>query len=237
MATLTDKSAPPPPPGTVGPAAGTAANGGAKHDASAVVADFSREDPTTIFELLEKRGRGSYGTVYKVASGALARHAGSRCERDLTFLAGCAVAAPQARNMRTNEIVAIKIVSLDETDQGLESIRKEISVLKECNHPNIVRYYGSYFKDDYLWVRASMPLLSGASRRRVLSERRRRRVRSAPHHTDRHGVLRRRRREGHCPDPGHAAARGPDRLCVPRGAQGTPARGLRAGGGGGRPDS
>jgi len=68
MATLTDKNAPP--QGTVGPAAGAAANGGAKHDASAVVADFSREDPTTIFELLEKRGRGSYGTVYKVASGA-----------------------------------------------------------------------------------------------------------------------------------------------------------------------
>ena len=60
----------------------------------------------------------------------------------------------QGRNLKTGEIVAIKIVSLDETDQGLDSIRKEISVLKECNHPNIVRYYGSYFKDDYLWVRA-----------------------------------------------------------------------------------
>ena len=61
----------------------------------------------------------------------------------------------QGRNLKTGEIVAIKIVSLDESDQGLDSIRKEISVLKECNHPNIVRYYGSYFKDDYLWVRAS----------------------------------------------------------------------------------
>jgi len=27
---------------------------------------FSREDPSLLFELLEKLGRGSYGTVYKV---------------------------------------------------------------------------------------------------------------------------------------------------------------------------
>jgi len=78
--------------------------------------------------------------------------------------------------MRTNEVVAIKIVSLDETDQGLESIRKEISVLKECNHPNIVRYYGSYFKDDYLWVRPPTLLLGGVGRRGMLISQQRGRL-------------------------------------------------------------
>jgi len=43
-------------------------------------------------------------------------------------------------------------LSLEE-DQELESIRNEISILRECDHPNIVKYYGSYFKDEYLWVR------------------------------------------------------------------------------------
>jgi hypothetical protein len=43
-----------------------AAAAGAATAGAAGLADVSREDPTTLFELLEKRGRGSYGTVYKV---------------------------------------------------------------------------------------------------------------------------------------------------------------------------
>jgi serine/threonine protein kinase len=66
------------------------------------------------------------------------------------------VSPAQGRNLKTGEIVAIKIVSVDETDQGLDPIRREISALRECNHPNIVRYFGSYFKDDYLWVRRAL---------------------------------------------------------------------------------
>jgi serine/threonine protein kinase len=82
---------------------------------------LSREDPAEKFELTEKLGRGSYGSVYK------------------------------GRIKGTDTIVAVKILSLEE-DQDLDSIRKEINILRECDHVNVVKYYGSYFKDDYLWI-------------------------------------------------------------------------------------
>jgi serine/threonine protein kinase len=31
-------------------------------------------------------------------------------------------------------------------------VRKEIKIMSECNHPNIVNYFGSYFKNDNLWI-------------------------------------------------------------------------------------
>ena len=34
-------------------------------------------------------------------------------------------------------------------------IRKEIDILKKCKHENVVRYFGSATKDNYLWVRPS----------------------------------------------------------------------------------
>ena len=83
---------------------------------------FSSEDPSELFTLQEKLGKGSYGHVYKAIK------------------KGTAVP------------VAIKIISINETDDGLNDVRKEIKILSECNHPNIVNYLGSYFKDDNLWV-------------------------------------------------------------------------------------
>eukprot|EP00164_Ancoracysta_twista_P002618 GFYU01003484.1.p1 GENE.GFYU01003484.1~~GFYU01003484.1.p1 ORF type:complete len:722 (-),score=174.42 GFYU01003484.1:127-2169(-) len=82
----------------------------------------SNEDPSERFELVERLGKGSFGSVYK------------------------------ARNKTTGELVAIKLVSLSDSDDGLDDIRREIKVLRECNHPNVVKYYGSYFKDDNLWI-------------------------------------------------------------------------------------
>lgn len=57
----------------------------------------------------------------------------------------------QARQVRGNNTVAIKIIAIDDP-QALEDVRKEIRILSECNHPNIVKYLGSYFKDQNLWV-------------------------------------------------------------------------------------
>ena len=37
-------------------------------------------------------------------------------------------------------------------DEGYELIRGEIEMLQQCNHPNVVRYMGSYKGEDYLWV-------------------------------------------------------------------------------------
>ncbi len=39
----------------------------------------------------------------------------------------------------TQEVVAVKVIPLGDKDEVLE-IQKEIEMLKECNHANVVRY-------------------------------------------------------------------------------------------------
>ena len=61
------------------------------------------------YEKLEKIGEGTYGYVYK------------------------------ARNTTNQEIVAVKKIKLENEDEGVPSTAmREISILKELSHPNIV---------------------------------------------------------------------------------------------------
>ena len=55
----------------------------------------------------------------------------------------------RAVHKTTGRIVAIKVIPV-ETD--LDDLMKEVSILKSCHSNYIVRYYGSYFKDNDLWV-------------------------------------------------------------------------------------
>ncbi|KAH3767650.1 protein serine/threonine kinase [Pelomyxa schiedti] len=55
----------------------------------------------------------------------------------------------KAKHRQTHEFVAIKVLQLD-TDLG--DIKKEIDFMKTCKHPNIISYFGSYFKDCDLWI-------------------------------------------------------------------------------------
>ncbi|GAM21104.1 hypothetical protein SAMD00019534_042790 [Acytostelium subglobosum LB1] len=57
----------------------------------------------------------------------------------------------KAININDGSVVAIKIISLYD-QEAIKDVRKEISILAECNDTNIVRYYGSYFKDHQLWI-------------------------------------------------------------------------------------
>uniref|UniRef100_A0A0D9VZ52 non-specific serine/threonine protein kinase n=1 Tax=Leersia perrieri TaxID=77586 RepID=A0A0D9VZ52_9ORYZ len=93
-----------------------------KASVSSVPESVTREDPSTKYELLHELGKGSYGAVYK------------------------------ARDLRTQELVAIKIISLTEGEEGYEDIRGEIEMLQQCSHPNVVRYFGSYQGEEYLWI-------------------------------------------------------------------------------------
>ncbi|MED6121292.1 pre- rRNA processing protein [Stylosanthes scabra] len=93
-----------------------------KISTSSIPESVTREDPTTKYELLYELGKGSYGAVYK------------------------------ARDIRTSEMVAIKVISLSEGEEGYEEIRGEIEMLQQCNHPNVVRYLGSYQGEEYLWI-------------------------------------------------------------------------------------
>jgi len=79
----------------------------------------SRKDPEKEFQLLEKLGEGSYGSVWK------------------------------AMHKPTGSIVAVKRVPID---NDLEDIMKEIDFMKSCRSPYIVRYFGSYFKENELWI-------------------------------------------------------------------------------------
>ena len=61
------------------------------------------------FQKIEKIGEGTYGVVFK------------------------------GRNLKTDEIVAMKKIRLESEDEGVPSTAiREISLLKELHHPNIV---------------------------------------------------------------------------------------------------
>ena len=64
------------------------------------------------YQKMEKIGEGTYGVVYK------------------------------AKDRVTGEIIALKKIRLEAEDEGIPSTAiREISLLKELQHPNIVRLY------------------------------------------------------------------------------------------------
>ena len=56
----------------------------------------------------------------------------------------------KARYNKKNTTVAIKIIPISELDSN--DLTKEINILRTCKNQNIVKYYGSYRKDNSIWV-------------------------------------------------------------------------------------
>ncbi|KAJ3436809.1 serine/threonine-protein kinase hippo [Anaeramoeba flamelloides] len=78
----------------------------------------SNKNPNDLFEIVDKLGEGSYGSVHQAIT-------------------------------KTGQIVAIKKVPIEE---DIDSIIKEISIMKQCDHHRLVKYYDSYFLDNELWI-------------------------------------------------------------------------------------
>ncbi|XP_015082950.1 serine/threonine-protein kinase sid1 [Solanum pennellii] len=83
------------------------------------------------FSDLELIGRGSFGDVYK------------------------------GFDKELNKEVAIKVIDLEESEDEVEDIQKEIAVLSQCRSPYITEYYGSYLHQTKLWI--IMEYMAGGS--------------------------------------------------------------------------
>ncbi|CAF1046112.1 unnamed protein product [Rotaria sordida] len=55
----------------------------------------------------------------------------------------------KSKHRETGHFLAIKQIPVE---SDLQEIVKEISIMKQCDSPYIVKYFGSYFKDTDLWI-------------------------------------------------------------------------------------
>ncbi|KAL1999747.1 hypothetical protein VTN02DRAFT_4079 [Thermoascus thermophilus] len=88
-------------------------------------------DMASRYQMMEELGSGSFGTVYKAVEKA------------------------------TGEIVAIKHIDLESSDDDIQEIQQEISVLATCASPHVTQYKASFLRGHKLWI--VMEYLGGGS--------------------------------------------------------------------------
>ncbi|KAF2112263.1 kinase-like domain-containing protein [Lophiotrema nucula] len=88
-------------------------------------------DPSTLYTKQECIGGGSFGKVYK------------------------------GIDRRTGQLVAIKVIDVENAEDEVDDIIGEISILSGLNSPYVTRYHGSYLHGSDLWI--VMEFCSGGS--------------------------------------------------------------------------
>lgn len=63
----------------------------------------------------------------------------------------CLLLSFQAKRLQSNDLAAIKVIKLEPGDD-IQIIQQEIIMMRDCRHPNIIAYYGSYLRRDKLWI-------------------------------------------------------------------------------------
>ncbi|RAL61552.1 hypothetical protein DID88_009591 [Monilinia fructigena] len=89
------------------------------------------ESGASQYQVLEELGSGSFGVVYKAIERA------------------------------TGEICAIKHIDLESSEDDIQEIQQEISVLSTCASPYVTQYKGSFLRGHKLWI--VMEYLGGGS--------------------------------------------------------------------------
>ena len=82
----------------------------------------SNTDPTQLYELGAKIGKGAFGAVHK------------------------------ANDKKTGMVVAIKIINFEDAEDEIEDIQQEIKVLAQCDSEYVTKYYGSFLQGTNLWI-------------------------------------------------------------------------------------
>jgi len=86
--------------------------------------EIDRDDPSKLFADLTEIGHGNFGAVY------------------------------YAKNTRSNEIVAIKMMNYGgkQSSEKWQEIQKELKFIKDLNHRHCIAYRGCYLKDSVAWL-------------------------------------------------------------------------------------
>lgn len=92
---------------------------------------YKRDLSPSQFTLLEELGSGSFGVVYRAVDNI------------------------------TSDVVAIKLIDLESSEDDIEEIQKEIAILSDCKDLRITKYYGCFVKGYKLWI--IMEYLGGGS--------------------------------------------------------------------------
>ena len=83
---------------------------------------FQMVDPTALWTLGKTIGKGAFGYVHLATS----------------------VQDPKKQ-------AAVKLLSIDEPEE-VATIKKEVQILRACNHPNVVTFFNTYISGETMWL-------------------------------------------------------------------------------------